>query len=277
MSTISDLTLALTIRTTNWTYYDYANKVSATIEITHDERMELKDSLTIYDIPLVANNLSTGLQSFDVQYLNFALIVYQRMFDLEDEPKPLNVSVQVSFKLNACSSREILNCPMLSPILQNKILKVQQSVDFYVGCEDPDNCNCNLKLNTTKSTYHVIVGKDRLLDLELHVTNEGPEPAFGAEISIESPIIFQKIKGPRGKCPNRKCILRKVKKNSRSDVFIRFILPEDFGDLKSFNLQPTLNDKCRDSRDQTLPELKICLKYETQITSFVELSSSQAM
>ena len=266
----------LYVQTYNWTYYDYTNKVKATVKITHDERLYLT-TLSTFDIVLVPNNMSGSWESFNLQRLKFLFDVSARNIPIDDEPKPLNVSIQVSFELNDCSSSEKSNCPMLSPYLEEITLKAQQSIDIYFGCEDPDHCKCNLTMKATKLMHEVVVGKGRFLDLMFQVINAGNEPAFGADISFNSSIEYKKLTGPRGECRNEACTLKKVYKDSTSDVSVRFELPTDFNGAKFLGIQPALKDKCLYSTKEIQEVLLVHLKYETQIKSKVRVSSTQEM
>ena len=83
-------------------------------------------------------------------------------------------------------SRLDLEITRNSKILINRIQNFSINIVFivpYTGCQDINDCKCNLVLKDAGKIPEIVLGEDKVLDVKFVLSNTGNEPAIG--------IIFQ--------------------------------------------------------------------------------------
>ena len=112
------------------------------------------------------------------------------------------MGVKVSFELENCQSRKLVECPMFSPSAE-KTTKTHKNVGLRIGCANKNACQCKMNFGpVSRKKAKLIQGMDNFVELSFNVTNQGSEPAYGSTIVLESEADFRSVQGPTGLCKN---------------------------------------------------------------------------
>lgn len=94
-----------------------------------------------------------------------------------NEKKSSGSPLKLQFSVDLIRNKKTIfcsDCPMIDPLENKHSVSIQ--IPFADGCKN-NTCYSDLKINSDKIQYKIILGMTKLLNLVINVSNHG-EPAF---------------------------------------------------------------------------------------------------